>query len=806
MIHKIYKPEILAPCGSYDILVAAVNAGADACYIGGSRFGARAYAENLDSASVIKAIDYAHNHGVKLYLTVNTLIKNNEIKEIGGYLRPYYEAGLDAVIVQDLGVFSMVRQLFPDMHIHCSTQMNINSVHGARLMHEQGASRVVTAREMSLGEIKTIKKNVDIEVETFVHGAMCYAYSGQCLLSSVAGDRSGNRGRCAQPCRKCYDGEYILSMKDMCALELLPELFDAGIDSFKIEGRMKNSYYVASAVDAYRQMRDDCAAGTFDIDRAKELKKRLANIYNRGGFADGYFFFDKHDTSVDMISRHRPNNQGVSLGRITRVLSGKIRLELLEDMYRGDVLEIRLKDKTTMDVTVGGDGERGSIVDIPAPKTKQVVVGQTVFRTRCNRILEDVERDILHSEDVSHKIALNGRFTVETGKPVSLTVYRNIENRKYEASVQGDVAVPADKHGADADKLKEKICQLGGTEYYMSALDMDVAKDAFVPLGAVKQLRRQVIDALETKIKQSFRRNGEFFGENCFEAGADTVSCDEKSSDRIISDRRLQVGVTTEEQLMAVLEFSCVDGLYLDRSLFDIICANGMMERITESGIKLYLTLPYIIDSRFSLGKYLPNSGIHGIYIRNIDGFAAALREGIPEQCTCICAASLYGYNNIARQYMLRMYPGLIFELPKELTIAECGGLAPGQQEFNLYGYQQVMLSAQCVRRNKKGCNRNNEIVSIRDDRGNRFFCRCVCGECCNVIYNGVPFDMIGRRGEVDSIVSPERYNLFFTVENAGETVQIMRKLTDSLTNKDTCLIQNEDRIATTGHCYRGVE
>ncbi len=189
MIHKIYKPEILAPCGSYDILVAAVNAGADACYIGGSRFGARAYAENLDSDSVIKAIDYAHNHGVKLYLTVNTLIKNNEIKEIGGYLRPYYEAGLDAVIVQDLGVFSMVRQLFPDMHIHCSTQMNINSVHGAQFMREQGASRVVTAREMSLDEIKAIKKNVDIEIETFVHGAMCYSYSGQCLLISVAGER-----------------------------------------------------------------------------------------------------------------------------------------------------------------------------------------------------------------------------------------------------------------------------------------------------------------------------------------------------------------------------------------------------------------------------------------------------------------------------------------------------------------------------------------------------------------------------------------------------------------------------------------
>lgn len=800
MIHKLYRPEILAPCGSYDILVAAVNAGADACYIGGSRFGARAYAENLDSDSVIKAIDYAHNHGVKLYLTVNTLIKNNEIKEIGGYLRPYYEAGLDAVIVQDLGVFSMVRQLFPDMHIHCSTQMNINSVHGARFMHEQGASRVVAAREMSLDEIKTIKKNTDIEIETFVHGAMCYSYSGQCLLSSVAGERSGNRGRCAQPCRKCYDGEYILSMKDMCALLLLPELFDAGIDSFKIEGRMKNAYYVASAVDAYRQMRDDCMAGAFDIDRAEALKKQLANIYNRGGFADGYFFFNKRDTSVDMISRHRPNNQGVRLGRITGVLSGKIQLELLENMYRGDVLEIRLKDKTTMDVTVGTDGERGSIVDIPAPKTKQVAVGQTVFRTRCSKILENVEREILNSEDASHKIELNGTLYVKTGKPISLTIYRNMEGRKYEVSVQGDAAARADKYGADADRLKEKISRLGGTEYYMGNLAMDVSKDAFVPMGAVKQLRRQAIAALEEKIKYSFRRKAEECGERIFNFDIPERHGGKEAAGRILT------GVATIEQLEAVLGFSCVNGIYLDRSLFDTACINGIADHITERGIKLYLTLPYIIDSRFSLGKYLPNSGIHGIYIRNIDGFAAVLREGFPEQYACTCAASLYGYNNIARQYMLNLNPGLIFELPKELTLAECGGLAPGQQEFNLYGYQQVMLSAQCVRRNKNGCNRNNELVSIRDDRGNRFFCRCICNECCNVIYNGVPFDMIGKRGEVESFVNPERYNLFFTVEGAGETRRVMQRLTDSLTNKDTCLIQKENRMATTGHCYRGVE
>lgn len=800
MIHRIYKPEILAPCGSYDILVAAVKAGADACYIGGSRFGARAYAENLDSDSVIKAIDYAHNHGVKLYLTVNTLIKNNEIKEIGKYLQPYYEAGLDAVIVQDLGVFLMVRQLFPDMHIHCSTQMNINSVHGARFMHEQGASRVVTAREMSLDEIKAIKRDVDIEIETFVHGAMCYSYSGQCLLSSVSGERSGNRGRCAQPCRKCYDGEYSLSMKDMCALELLPELFAAGIDSFKIEGRMKNAYYVASAVDAYSQMRDDCVAGRFDVNKAESLKLRLANIYNRGGFTDGYFFRNKQNASETcMISKDRPNNRGVVLGQLKGISSGKIRLELQEDMYRGDVLEIRLKDGTTMDVTVGTDGKKGMSVDIPAPKTKQIVCGQSVLRTRCNKILEEVERDILCAEDSSHKIRLHGMFCAIVGKPLSLTLYREIDGKKYEVTVQGDVVAPADKHGADAVKLKEKISQLGGTEYYMAKLNMDVSEDAFVPLGLVKQLRRDAIDDLEKEISQSFRRKKNDLGTNSFDFR-------EKTHDEAIADSKVQVGVLTTQQLDAILEFSCVDGVYLERKLYDVICGNGMIDRIKEKKINVYLTLPYIINSHFSIGKYLPNSDINGIYIRNIDGFATALHEDILKEYKCVCAASLYGYNNMARQYMLKFYPKLIFELPKELTLAECGSLAPGEQEFNLYGYQQVMLSAQCVRKNRKDCNRNNEIIPIRDDRGNRFFSRCVCEECCNVIYNGIPFDMIKRRREIDDCIHPKRYNLFFTIEDGKQTTQIMQELTDSLLYQDTHMIQKESKIATTGHCYRGVE
>ncbi|MDE5873947.1 MAG: U32 family peptidase, partial [Lachnospiraceae bacterium] len=383
--NKLKFPEILAPCGSYEILEAAVHAGASACYVGGHKFGARAYAENFDNDSILRAIEFTHLHGCRLYLTVNTLFKDNEINMLYDYLLPFYKHGLDAVIVQDFGVFMFIRRYFPDIKIHCSTQMNITSVYGASLMKQQGASRIVVARELSLDRIKEIKSQVDIEIESFVHGAMCYSYSGQCLMSSFTGTRSGNRGRCAQPCRKRYNGEYLLSMKDMCTLENIPELIDGGIDSFKIEGRMKNEYYVASAVSAYRELVNDCINGEFSAEKAKALKFKLAGIYNRGGFCGGYFF--THN-AADMISRERPNHQGVPVGSLVTAGSGKADIRLSEKLYQRDVLEIRLKDGTFINLTSGICGQAGEIVTLNAPRTKDIVSGQIIYRTK-SRYFED---------------------------------------------------------------------------------------------------------------------------------------------------------------------------------------------------------------------------------------------------------------------------------------------------------------------------------------------------------------------------------------------------------------------------------
>lgn len=302
------RVEILAPAGSVDSLNAAVAAGADAVYMGGPRFGARAYADNPEEEELLQAIDYVHIHGRKIYLTVNTLLKDAEIDDLYRYLYPYYRQGLDGVIVQDIGVAEYVRAHFPELPLHASTQMTITGAPGAALMKERGVSRVVPARELSLAEIRKIKQETGMEVECFVHGALCYCYSGQCLLSSLLGGRSGNRGQCAQPCRLPYrvhgrkpDG--LLSLKDLCTIDMIPELAGAGIDSFKIEGRMKQPDYVYTVVSMYRKYTDlyyERGRERYVVDDGD--KERLYAAYRRRGYCNGYY---KRHNGKDMVSHSR---------------------------------------------------------------------------------------------------------------------------------------------------------------------------------------------------------------------------------------------------------------------------------------------------------------------------------------------------------------------------------------------------------------------------------------------------------------------------------------------------------------------
>ncbi len=348
---KNHNVEVLAPAGSYDIMKAVINAGADAVYLGGDMFGARAYAGNLNKEEMIRALDYAHLRDKKIYLTVNTLLKENECThELVDYIAPFYEAGLDACIVQDMGVFKILHSAFPDMHMHASTQMTITGEKGASILKEMGAMRIVTARELTLDEIRQIHEKCDIEIESFVHGALCYCYSGQCLLSSMNGTRSGNRGRCAQACRLDYSvvnndkvindskSSYPLSPKDMCALDILPDIIDAGVYSMKIEGRMKNVTYAAGVTSIYRKYTDMYLEnGRKEYHVSQEDKNMLLDIFNRGSFTSGYYNSEK---GKNMMSLSRPNHMGVKALQVVKNDNGRILFKALIDINPQDVFEI----------------------------------------------------------------------------------------------------------------------------------------------------------------------------------------------------------------------------------------------------------------------------------------------------------------------------------------------------------------------------------------------------------------------------------------------------------------------------------
>ena len=494
------RPEILAPAGTPAALEAAIRAGADAIYLGGSFFSARAFAGNFDQEELLGAIDEAHLFGVKIYMTVNTLMKEKEMEELTSFMEPYYKAGLDGVIVQDVGCAKVLKEEFPDLPLHASTQMSISSEYGAALLKAQGFRRIVPARELSLIEIKEIKDATGLEMETFVHGAMCFSYSGKCLLSSFAGGRSGNRGRCAQPCRKCYETSYAMSMKDMCTLKILPDLIDAGIDSFKIEGRMKNPVYVASAVDAYRRACDHylemIAKGNFQSKTYEEfvlpLEKDLADIYNRGGFSEGYYFTDK---GPDMMASERPNHTGVLIGKVEKIKPPEILLRLCEDVHAQDVLEIRPAD---VELTSADGGVKGELLSLKGKEFRKVQIGQAVYRTRNNQLISRIEKEIIEPEK---QIPVKGKICAKEGMPLAITIEGEVA-----VTAEGAIVEKAKKQPTGREDLEEKLRKTGGSIVCFDQVEIDIDEDIFVPMSAFNQLRREAVKAFRQKMTERYRR------------------------------------------------------------------------------------------------------------------------------------------------------------------------------------------------------------------------------------------------------------------------------------------------------------
>ena len=437
------RAELLAPAGSYEAMTAAYLAGADAVYIGGEKFGARAYADNLDVRRMQEAIDYAHLHGKQLYLTVNTMLKDQELeRELYEYLLLYYRQGLDAVIVQDLGVFSFIKKQFPGMPIHCSTQMTITGAAGAKLLEQLGASRIVTARELSLQEIQKIRASTTLEIESFVHGALCYCYSGQCLFSSMLGGRSGNRGKCAQPCRLPYQASegrtilnddrtaYVLSPKDMCTVDLLPEILAAGVTSLKIEGRMKKPEYTAGVVRIYRKYLDLALLGeTYEV--TKEDRQELFDLYNRDGFHQGYY---------------RQRN-----GRSMMALQNEKALKKKESQLRNEAL------------------------------------------------FEKIFQEYVAPKD---RIAVRAEAALTAGEKSFL----KLSARGYEAFCQGGEVQRAQKQPLSKERVEKQLKKTGATVFQIEELSLQMADNIFMPMQELNELRRTALAALEQEILSHFYR------------------------------------------------------------------------------------------------------------------------------------------------------------------------------------------------------------------------------------------------------------------------------------------------------------
>ena len=776
------RVELLAPAGSPEGLYGAIHAGADAVYLGGNRFGARAYAENFASEELVKCIRYAHLMGRKIYLTVNTLLKQQEIGELYDFLLPFYEARVDAVIVQDLGVLRLVRERFPGLKIHASTQMTLCSPQSLSLLREMGVSRVVPARELGLEEIRLLKRGGEeassMEIECFIHGAMCYCYSGQCLFSSILGGRSGNRGRCAQPCRLPYTaaekgvqlaGGHLLSLRDMCTIEHIPQLVEAGIDSFKIEGRMKKPEYAAGVTEIYRRYIDRYyelreRMGSRDAAQAyhveKEDWKALRSLYIRSEIQDGYYH---KRNGRDMVTLSSPAYSGSD--------------EELLSSIRKRHMETPLK----LPVSVKAEFHAGQ----PA----QVLL-------------------------------------VWEGKEPSAAVsYR----------VAGETVERAQRQPISEQDALSRLGRLGDSAFYPQEMEVSVEEGCFYPMGQINELRRAAAAGLEERILlergyggsgRCERASGEI-GSPGAGGAAEDAKKNAGSEDRAVKAggcgelaSGYAVSVRTMGQLEAVLNWLDADqgnGSRIRRIYVDTDLVEREWERVSDlcgclgDGCGVYGALPYIL--RASDGAYLEDvyrkvakSGVFaGFLVRSLDGLGF-LREkrlrGEGGRTACRTDAGVYVWNRQAAEELASLAEGLC--LPYELNAAEQRELCSGASwEKIVYGRIPMMLTANCLRRTAGKCaNRGCPAagagqfeMELRDRYRKSFPVVANCRHCMNVIYNSVPLSLYRElsrwRGKMDLRVD-------FTLERPEEIGRIL----DSFIGGAAAL----EFEHTSGHERRGVE
>ena len=766
------KIELLAPAGSMEALYAAVCAGADAVYIGGTKFSARASAANFTDEEIIEAVKYCHLYGVKVYVTINTLIKEKELKDAVAYGKFLYNAKVDALLVQDMGLFSLLKEEIPEVEIHASTQMTVHNGQGAKFLIDKGFKRIVLSRELNLQEITHISKDLNIETEIFTHGALCISYSGQCLMSSLIGGRSGNRGRCAQPCRKRYSlvGEnvkaYLLSTKDICTLNNIEDIINTGTSSLKIEGRMKKSTYVAGVTSIYRGAIDSIYEGkSYDFHNNY---KKLLQLFNREGFSKGYIFNGK---GRELMAENFPKNTGIYLGKVEKC--DIITLE--EDLSVGD--GIRFNQKGCNVSSIIKDDKK--ITDAKAhDKVKIIPKAYNTFDKLYKTLDVKLEKEMedIYKDPFSKKIKLEVGVHFLLNKNIELTTFYN--GRKIE--VTGDLIEKAKIKPLSKEKIEENMKKTGGTPFEIK-VSFESFEDGFLSAASINKVRRELIDEV---MKTPHENKGNVNS---------ILPSSKKKLSPIIKDL---ICVTKKEQLKAAIDCGysniCIDS-YLNIS--DI----NYEDIKNNSLLNLYLKVPTIIRGEFNLIVKEINEVkpyIKGIVTSNL-GIINVFKD---------LKVILDYKSNILNSHAMDYYEAEGCYLSLELSKEEIKNLGKKYKEscgMLLYGEMEAMIMEHCIlesslNKSKGNCTFNckNRSFYLEDEIGEKF--KIITDKFHrNHIYNSKKLNLLNNITEIEDM-GIINFRLDFYEENYEETSHVL----NSYKNK----ILYDSEGYTKGHYKRGVK
>ncbi len=804
------KIELLAPAGSFESLTAAINSGADAVYLGGTLFSARAFADNFSNEELIQAVNYCKVHGVKIYVTINILMKNEELNDVSEFLSFLHHIGVDGVIIQDLGLWFLGERL-KDLELHASTQMTLHNTEGIKLIKKAEAKRVVLARELSLEEAKEIKEKTQVEIEVFGHGALCFAYSGQCLMSSLIGGRSGNRGRCAGPCRLKYtlkdkknkeynlDGNYLLSTKDLCTGMELDKL-EGIVDSLKLEGRLKKPEYVATVTKTYRSLLDK------SID-PKEAEITLREVFNRD-FTKGYLLGDR---GTQIMGYQEPSMRGLYLGKVELTTGDSITIKLQQPLQKGDGIVVWLKNGLKAGTVVGEivkDGVKvnkaspGDLVTIPY--RGKVFLQDKVFKTK-NKEIISLAKETYSSEREFRKQPLDFYVTAKVGSEFIIKV-RNING--LEAQGYSDyICEKAKKRPLSWDILQERLDRLGNTAYYLNSLEGDIDSDVMVPFSVLNDTRRKAIEDLENKIIKSARRK--------------KTNITIPTPPQIPKQKSLLIAEVASFSLFQEALNASPDVIYLSgenfrRQSFSQEELEAALLSCQVNNIPCYYVFPRILhDYEFKREKKRLESVLFdGYVVGNLGAFAL-----VPKGVNVVADWGLNITNYLSVEFLRKYVEHVKFQRftasleLKNTELEELGSMIP--LEIIVHGNLPLMVSENCiigstigdgVCQNCRGyCQKEDYFLK---DRLGIEFPLLSDKEGRSHIFNSRDLNLIEEALDLKRYAS---LRLLFALNDTspGETIEIYKEALENNREIETLneeLAKITPRPFTTGHYYRGVE